>query len=111
VTEVFQCQRCAACCRWPGEVRLTEEEIAQLAAFKGLQVVDFIQQYTRLNKNRIGLALTDKPNGECIFLDGKDCLIQSVKPKQCRDFPNGWSFEGVERDCRAVKAALSSPLC
>jgi Fe-S-cluster containining protein len=100
---VFQCQRCTACCRWPGEVRVTDREIAQLAAFQGLEVVDFIRQYTRLNKNRIGLALQDKPNGECIFLEGKDCLVQIVKPQQCRDFPGRWNFPGFEKTCPASR--------
>src|SRR5580704_15077879 len=83
----LECQRCTACCRWPGQVRLTDAEITRLAAFKGLSEFEFIQQFTRLTSDRCGLALTEKPNGECIFLDGQDCSVQSVKPQQCRDFP------------------------
>ncbi len=101
VSKVFECQRCTACCRWPGEVRVTDEEIAQMAAFKRLEVTDFIQHFTRLNKNRIGLALAEKANGECIFLEGRDCVVQSVKPRQCQDFPRGWNFQGFEKTCRA----------
>ena len=44
----------------------------------------------------------DKPGGECIFLEGRDCAVQPVKPQQCRDFPNGWNFPGFEKICRAV---------
>ena len=97
-----ECQRCTACCRWPGQVPLTEAEIFRLAAFRGLSEHDFIQQFTRLRPDRRGLALMDKPNGECVFLDGENCAVQPVKPQQCRDFPNLWNFPGFEQTCRAV---------
>jgi len=98
----YECQRCTACCRWPGQVRLADEEITRLAAFKSMTEFDFIQKYTRLAQDRRNLALQDKPNGECIFLEGNDCAVQAVKPKQCRDFPNLWNFPGFEKVCRAV---------
>lgn len=97
----LECQRCTACCRWPGQVRLTEAEIARLAAFKGLTESAFIQQFTRLTQDRRGLALMDQPDGACIFLDGENCSVQGVKPQQCRDFPNLWNFPGSEQFCRA----------
>ena len=103
----YECQRCTACCRWPGQVRLTDEEIARLAAFKSLSEFDFIQEYTRLTQDRRGLALKDKPNGECIFLEGNDCAVQSIKPKQCRDFPNLWNFPEFEKVCKAVPKVMS----
>jgi Fe-S-cluster containining protein len=97
-----ECQRCTACCRWPGQVRLTDEEISRLAAFKNLSEFEFIQQFTRLRPDRNGLALKDKVNGECVFLEGNDCAVQSVKPQQCRDFPNLWNFPGFEKICHAI---------
>lgn len=98
----LECQRCTACCRWPGQVKLTDEEIRRLAAFKGLSDHDFIQRFTRLQSDHRGLALMDKPNGQCIFLDGDNCSVQPVKPQQCRDFPNLWTFPGAEKSCRAI---------
>jgi len=86
----FECQRCTACCRWPGQVCLTEAEITQLAAFKGVSENDFIQQFMRLRPDRRGLALQEKPDGACLFLEGQNCAVQAVKPQQCRDFPNRW---------------------
>jgi len=102
----LECQRCTACCRWPGQVRLTDAEITRLAAFHGLGEFEFIQRFTRLRPDRRGLALLDKPNGECIFLAGADCTVQAVKPQQCRDFPNLWNFPGFERTCRAMPVEL-----
>jgi hypothetical protein len=98
----YECVRCTECCRWPGQVKLSEDEIARMASYLGLPEFDFIQQYTRLRDDRHGLALQDKPNGECILLHGRDCAVQAVKPQQCRDFPNGWNFPGFEKICRAV---------
>ena len=104
----LECQRCTACCRWPGQVRLTDAEITRLAAFHGVSETDFIQRYTRLRHDRRGLALQEKPDGGCIFLAGDDCSVQPVKPQQCRDFPNLWNFPGFEQTCRAIPREVSA---
>jgi uncharacterized protein len=104
----YQCDRCTACCRWPGEVRLEEGEIARISRHMGMPEVEFIQKYTRLTQDRSGLALMDKANGECTFLQGSDCAIQPVKPRQCREFPNLWNFPGFEQTCRAVPRDVSA---
>jgi Fe-S-cluster containining protein len=105
----YHCQRCTACCRWPGFVKVTESEIGAIARHVGLDEHDFIQRFTRLRPNRDGLALIDKPNGECHFLDGNDCSLQPVKPQQCRDFPNTWNFPGWREVCEAVPELRSTP--
>ena len=97
----YECQRCTNCCRWPGFVKVTESEILAIAGFLGEDVHAFIQQFTRLRPNRDGLALIDKANGECFFLEGRDCRLQSVKPLQCRQFPNAWNFPGWREKCEA----------
>ncbi len=104
----LECQRCTACCRWPGQVQLTDAEIARLAAFRGVTEDDFIQQFTRLRQDRQGLALQEKPDGACIFLEGNDCAVQPVKPQQCREFPNLWNFPGFEKICHAIPRELSA---
>jgi len=97
----YECQQCGACCRWAGQVKVTGREIGLIASFLGVPELKFIQERTRLRFDRRGLALLDKPNGECEFLDGNRCLIQEVKPQQCRDFPNVWRG-GPEGACRAM---------
>lgn len=103
----LDCQRCTACCRWPGQVRLTDEEITRLAAFNELSEPDFIQRFTRLTHDRTGLALQEKPSGACVFLMGNDCSVQSVKPQQCRDFPNLWRHPEADSLCRAIPREVS----
>ena len=88
-------------------MRVTEAEISELAHFLGFSKFAFIQRFTRLAQARRGLALQEKPNGECIFLNGQDCAVQPVKPQQCRDFPNLWNFPGFQQVCRAVPLPVS----
>jgi hypothetical protein len=45
--------------------------ITRLAQFKGLSEHDFIQQFTRLRRNRDGLALGEQPDGACILWKAK----------------------------------------
>jgi uncharacterized protein len=104
----YECERCTACCRWPGQVRLSDAEITRLATFLRIEEFEFIQQYTRLTVDRRGLALMDKENGECIFLHGNDCAVQSAKPQQCRDFPNLWNFPGFEKVCKALPVNVTA---
>jgi Fe-S-cluster containining protein len=98
----YQCQRCTNCCRWPGLVRVDNDDISALAAYLGLDERSFIERYTRLRPQRDGLALTEKANGECVFLDGRDCAVQRVKPRQCAGFPNTWNFPGWQSVCEAI---------
>ena len=98
----YVCQRCTNCCRWPGFVKIGNAETEALARHLQITEDEFIQHYTRLRPNRDGLALTDKANGECIFLEGRDCAVQAVKPRQCGGFPNTWSFPGWRESCEAV---------
>jgi Fe-S-cluster containining protein len=106
----YQCQRCTNCCKWPGFVKLTEGDIAAISGFLGLAESEFIQTHTRLRPNRDGLALTDKPNGECVFLEGRDCRVQAVKPAQCRGFPNAWNFPGWREVCESVEVLDPAPV-
>ena len=98
----YQCQRCGNCCRWQGDVRITERETAVIADYLGIEVEDFIADYTRINANRTGLSIIDQDDGACIFLDGIDCRIQEVKPSQCKGFPNTWNFPGWRDHCEAI---------
>ena len=98
----YVCQRCTACCKWPGDVRLEDDEIALIAGFLGLSEPEFIARFARLRSNRQGLSLTEKDNHECIMLEGGACRIHAVKPGQCGGFPNKWNFPGWRKLCAAT---------
>jgi hypothetical protein len=100
----YACQRCGNCCRWPGDVRVTHEEVEVIAEHVGIPIDEFLETHTRINANRTGLSLIEKPNGECLFLEGLNvCRIQSVKPEQCKGFPNLWNFPGWREKCEAIE--------
>lgn len=106
---VYVCQRCTACCKWPGDVRLEDDEIAPIAAHLDMTEAAFLDRYTRLRTNRQGLSLIEKENHECIMLEGNSCRIHAVKPSQCAGFPNKWNFPGWQQVCEAKAVPRQLP--
>ena len=101
----YQCQRCTNCCKWKGDVVITDNETQRIAEFLGMEVYDFVHDFTRLRENREGLSILDKEGTtECIMLDGQDCRLQDVKPDQCKGFPNRWNFPNWREACEAIPA-------
>jgi Fe-S-cluster containining protein len=99
-TADFQCARCGNCCKWPGYVRISVEETAQIAAFLGMTVQAFTDEYTVLTSDRRGLSLKEKEDRHCIFyIEPPACRIEPVKPEQCRNFPLKWNFDGWDKEC------------
>lgn len=95
VRPAWACTRCGACCRWEGHVLLEEEDITRLAAGLGMDERAFVERYTRLAANRAQLSLVERADGACVFLeDGHGCAVYETRPRQCRDFPHGWSVAG-----------------
>lgn len=103
----YVCQRCTACCKWPGDVRIEVDEVSHIAQFLGLTADEFVDRFTRLRTNRQGLSLIEKENHECIMLDGNVCRIHPVKPEQCAGFPNKWNFPGWRQVCEAIPVVRS----
>lgn len=104
----YVCQRCTACCKWPGDVRVSDEEIAKIADFLEMKEADFIAQFTRLRTNRCGLSLIEKDNHECIMLENGGCRIHPVKPSQCAGFPNKWNFPNWRDVCEAIPTRVEN---
>jgi len=95
----FECRQCGTCCRWTGSVLLTEKDITTLAVATGLDELLFIHDYTQLAPNRRQLALVDKDDGSCVFLERKRCRWYEARPEQCRTFPHAWR---VAQGCPAL---------
>ncbi len=84
----FKCLKCGACCRQEGYVRLDKNEADTIAGFLSMDVRHFIETCTILTKDRLCLSLKEQENGNCIFLTDAGCRINSVKPRQCLEFPS-----------------------
>ena len=89
----FHCQMCGACCRIKdGIVRVSDAEIARIAAFLGMDEPEFIERETEVAPDRKSLVLKSRPDGSCVYLtDDNLCRINSVKPDKCRTFPFEWT--------------------
>jgi Fe-S-cluster containining protein len=83
----FRCTRCGKCCTGePGHVWVNDEEVQEIAAFRGEAVAQTLALYTRL----VGLqrSLREKANHDCVFWDREaGCTIYPVRPRQCRTWP------------------------
>ena len=100
----FVCRRCGACCRIKdGIVRVSEEEIARIAAFLGMTESDFIKTETEVAPDRTGLILKSRPDGACAYLrDDNLCRINPDKPDKCRTFPLDWTNPDSKDVCPAL---------
>jgi uncharacterized protein len=82
----FTCTECGQCCTGaPGVVRVDENNIREIAAWRGNNLTYFRRTYVR--KTDEGLSLTEKENGDCIFFKNNRCSIYPVRPGQCRTYP------------------------
>lgn len=106
----YQCDRCQACCKWPGDVKVEDDEVDAIAAYMGMELNEFIDKFTRLRTNRNGLSLIEKENHECIMLGEEGCKIQDVKPFQCKGFPNRWNFPGWQKVCKAKPVPMQEAI-
>jgi uncharacterized protein len=83
----FQCTRCGKCCTGAsGYVWVTDEDLQEIAAFRGESFVETTGLYTRPAAGR--RSLRERANGDCIFWDRQvGCTIYPVRPPQCRTWP------------------------
>lgn len=88
----FTCTQCGRCCGGaPGNVWVSDAEIAALAKLKQMPDADFRRLHTRTEHGRISLLEHD--DGDCEFLvrdpaTGKaGCSVYQARPLQCRTWP------------------------
>jgi Fe-S-cluster containining protein len=103
----FTCTRCGSCCKEEGFVFFTSVEIDKASELLGIGRKDFISRF--LIKNGGTYAHEVRKGGQCVFLKGSVCDLQSVKPEQCRTFPFWDEYIGkdgelinFDRPCRGI---------
>lgn len=74
---------------------LEEADIAVGARALGMPEPEFVEKHATLARNRAQLTLKEQADGSCEFLDAEgNCRMYAARPKQCRDFPQGWQVDG-----------------
>ncbi len=83
----FACRACGRCCGGgPGYVWVGKDEAARIAEYLGMAYKAFRRTYLR--RAWRGLTFKEKPNYDCIMLDGGGrCTVYPVRPLQCRIWP------------------------
>jgi Fe-S-cluster containining protein len=82
--ELFDCQLCGNCCKGYGGTYISEDEIANICRYLGLDRKRFMRCYCQISGNKPLVA--QAANGYCIFWD-QLCTIHPVKPHMCRTWP------------------------
>ena len=99
------CRRCAACCRWPGEVRLTAEDMAGLARHLGLTEDAFVEDYTFTVK--LGGEPPDEPWRSAPWDDDPDWELTSAATDTPEHLYDLWD-DAVARSRLRLAAALET---
>ena len=85
----FKCQGSSKCCVSRGKygfVYLSNKDIGRLSAYKKLSKKDFIEFYCDKTDKYTHLKEVFK-NGNCQFLEKKQCSVYEARPMQCRTWP------------------------
>ena len=99
----FTCQPgCTNCCRQKGFVYLTEDDLARIAQFVGMQPAEFERVYVYRTKHLLRLRMPR--HTQCHFLREGGCSIHTVKPTQCRIFPFWPELVDDKREWRKTAA-------
>lgn len=95
----FACQRSGNCCRRPGYVYFTRDDVDAAAGFLGISRGEFVQRYLAIEGRRFVLEVD---TGGCRFFDGAGCVIHPAKPLQCRSWPFWPELVRTQRAWRAA---------
>lgn len=89
----FRCMRCAKCCRnLKGTVIIEALDAWRMAKQLSMTVTDFYETYTEIFfmeqvEYPIFALKTVGKEQACVFLNGKKCSVQAMKPRTCRVYP------------------------
>jgi len=101
----FACRRCGTCCTGtPGIIRVSAEEIDEIAAHLDIPHQQFRRDFLR--RRQATLSIGEHPDGRCFFYD-QGCRIYPVRPRQCRAYPL-W-FNILRAESRWVREAQQCP--
>lgn len=108
----FTCTQCGDCCSGaPGFVWVTDDDIRQIAEYKGLSLGEMRIHHLRQVGARV--SLREFPNGDCTFLDSRTrkCTVYPVRPAQCQTWPFWNSNLATAEDWQAAETVCPGAGC
>jgi Fe-S-cluster containining protein len=107
VAFTFTCVRCGTCCKDEGIVFFSADEIRRAADYLNIGERDFIERYLFYASG--GYAHRVNEHNACAFLEKNICVINEVKPEQCKSFPywreyvaHDGTLNNFNRKCRGI---------
>lgn len=82
----FKCKQCGSCCLTSGWVYVTLSEANNIAAFLGLDVIEFQNKYL-INDRGWWVLSSPVFHPNCFISEIGLCSIYPVRPKTCRTYP------------------------
>jgi uncharacterized protein len=80
-----ECSHCCSGARGEGYVWLNADEMTAIAGYLRIPFDQFTRKYVRQVDR--AYSLIEKPNKDCVFLEGGKCSVYAVRPTQCRTYP------------------------
>ncbi len=109
----FKCQMCGTCCHYGNDeyIKITAKEKSRILRHLGISAKSLLQHYAKIVNGDIFLR---RKQYKCVFLIDNGCLIQSIKPSQCKTWPF-WKenvfknrFKGsILRKCKGIRMVSS----
>jgi Fe-S-cluster containining protein len=85
-TYTFKCTMCGNCCHYGKDeyIKITKREYSVISNYLKVSPARMLKQYVKIVKRNF---LLRRKNYKCILLLHNKCLIQSIKPVQCKTWP------------------------
>jgi Fe-S-cluster containining protein len=87
ILKLFKCQQSGNCCRYPGFVYVTPENIKRMSAILNLSEEEFFKEYVQIQNGWPIIA--SKTFHQNCFLDcNNKCKVYEGRPDPCKSYPN-----------------------
>ena len=113
----FKCTACGHCCKGPGDVYFTEEDLQAIKKHLKLGAFGFARLKRKLIQERIPGYYVHRSGEACILLQNNRCSVYEVRPLQCKTYPfwpsnfqSRANFRSLVKECPGTMAGKGRPM-